>query len=102
MDPTDQAPTSVFISYASEDKELATAVEDALNQLAKKTFFDVNIIRDIHNFDQGRSLKNQVLDLLESSQILLVIYTETLKKSHSYTGFELGAFSVYMKNEMET
>ncbi|WP_029077486.1 toll/interleukin-1 receptor domain-containing protein [Bradyrhizobium sp. th.b2] len=98
MDPT---PTTVFISYASEDKELATAVEDALNQLAKKTFFDVAIVRDIHSFDQGRSLKSQVLEMLQGSQILLVIYTETLKKSHSYTGFELGAFSVYMRNDIE-
>ena len=94
------ATTKVFLSYASDDNEIATAIEDALNQLAKQIFFNLEIIRDIHTFQQGQQLKKQVINYLEVTDILFIIYTETLKSSHSYTGFEIGAFSVYIKQDI--
>ena len=91
--------TQVFISYASEDALLATALETALQTLNSVEAPTLKIIRDIHSFHQGMSITSQVLADLESSDVLFVIYTEKLKSSHSFTGFEVGSFSTLIQQE---
>ena len=89
----------VFISYASEDALIASAVEGAFNSLMADGSVNIDVYRDIHTFQQGRPLKEQILEELRKADILFVIYSKTLKRSHSYTGFEIGAFSAFMDLE---
>ena len=91
--------TAIFISYASEDKDIADALENALNKIWLELLSELEIIRDIHSFEQGRSLKEEVYAGLERANILLIIYTDALKKSHSYTGAEIGAFEMLIRLE---
>jgi TIR domain len=78
----------VFISYASEDQAIASVIDDALKELD----YSLDIFRDAHNLERGLSLTDQIYDALEKADFLLIIYTERLKKSHSFTGVEVGAF----------
>jgi hypothetical protein len=97
------APTTqIFISYASEDGLIATAIETAFSTLTADGAYSLNIIRDVHSFQFGHSIKGSILELLHQSDILFIIYTEQLKKSHSFTGYEVGAFSEIMDSEMRS
>ena len=87
-----QKPTQIFLSYASDDGAVAEVVYTAFKKLAEELSFELEVIRDIHSFTQGRSLGDEVLNHLRSSDALFIIYTEALKKSHSWTGYEVGAF----------
>jgi hypothetical protein len=90
---------TLFLSYASEDSAIANVMENALQCLSKELDFGLEITRDIHTFTRGRSLSDQVIEKLKNSDFLFIIYTEALKRSHSYTGFEVGAFRVYMTQD---
>jgi TIR domain len=78
----------VFISYASEDQAIASVIDDALKELD----YSLDIFRDAHNLERGLSLTDQIYDALEKADFLLIIYTERLKKSHSFTGVEAAHF----------
>jgi hypothetical protein len=90
---------TVFISYASEDAAIAKVIRAALDSLAVQLDNAVTIVQDIHYFKPGQPLKKTILTSLGDADFLFIIYTEKLKKSHSYTGFEVGAFSAYMKTD---
>jgi hypothetical protein len=90
---------TIFISYASEDAAIAGVIETALSALSVELNHGIDIIRDIHTFKIGSSLKEQITEKLEISDILFIIYTKALKRSHSYTGVELGAFRVFMTQD---
>lgn len=94
--------TQIFISYASEDGLIATAIETAFSALTADGAYPLNIIRDVHSFQYGRSIKGSIHDRMHESDILFIIYTEQLKKSHSFTGYEVGIFSEIMDNEMRS
>lgn len=82
----------VFLSYASEDKDIVSAIEKSLDALGTELAFTLEPLRDIHHFEHGHSLKGQIYENLLKSSILFVVYTEALKRSHSYTGIEIGMF----------
>jgi hypothetical protein len=42
--------TQIFISYASEDGPIATALETAFTSLAKDGSYKLDVVRDIHGF----------------------------------------------------
>jgi TIR domain len=92
---------AIFLSYASEDSAIANVIENALQCLSGELDFGLEITRDVHSFTRGLSLSDQVIEKLKNSDFLFIIYTEALKKSHSYTGFEVGAFRVFMTQDQE-
>ena len=98
----DLPKTQVFLSYASEDSAVAEVFYQAFTKLGEEELdFGLTVVRDIHSFEQGRSLGNEVLTHLKASDALFIIYTEALKKSHSWTGFEVGAFTAFMSLDAE-
>ena len=79
----------IFISYAHEDERLALAVVkcfgEALGDFA-------NIFFDKLSLEFGFEFKPQIEEKLDSTDILIIIYTGKEKPSHSYTGWEVGYF----------
>jgi hypothetical protein len=89
--------TNIFLSYASEDDAVAKVLETAFVDLSGELGNELKVTRDVHSFVQGRPLRDEVLDNLELADVLFIIYTEALKKSHSWTGFEIGAFTTFIR-----
>jgi TIR domain len=91
---TDPATTPtilrLFISYAHEDAAIAIAVRNAL-QAALGDFL-AEIFLDKVSLETGFDFKTQIEEKLESTDILIIIYTGAHKPSHGYTGWEVGYF----------
>jgi len=81
---------NIFISYASEDKELAGAVENVLRKTF--AFAPLQFFRDVE-IKLGTNWVNAIDTALDTADILLVLFTERMKVSHSYTGYEIGFFN---------
>jgi hypothetical protein len=80
----------IFISYASEDKPLATELCSFLQGYLGKDFAEVVI--DTQSFRLGIALNDLIREQLKRSDILIVVYTGQSKLSHGFTGIELGFF----------
>lgn len=93
--------TQVFISYASEDALLAGALERAFFALKAADNSHLTVFLDVHSLKHGAHLTNDIQDELRKSDILFIIYTERLKLSHSFTGFEVGVFSNERQHDLE-
>ncbi len=91
----------IFISYASEDHAMASVFEDALNNVSTELDLGLEVFRDVHSLERGLSLSDQILAALETTDFLLIIYTEQLKKSHSFTGAEIGAFKMLIRQDVK-
>ncbi len=83
---------TIFISYASDDAAIASVIEKGLEKLHHNLDRGLEIIRDVHSFKTGSTLKDTIIENLEIADFLFIVYTDRLKKSHSYTGFEIGSF----------
>lgn len=92
IDKTETTPQriNIFISYASEDQELVAAIHNLLNDTF--TLAPLFIYRDLE-IKQGQNYATAIDEALDKADILLVIFTERLKMSHSYTGYEVGYFN---------
>jgi hypothetical protein len=77
-----------FISYAKEDEKIASAVRDAI-RTALGVFANVFMDDALHF---GLSFQDEIKERLDETDLLVVIYSATLKPSHGYTGMELGYF----------
>jgi hypothetical protein len=78
----------VFVSYAREDEKIAVAAFEAI-RTALGTFADVFIDNALQF---GLSFQDEILKRLDDTDLLVVIYSATLKPAHSFTGMELGYF----------
>jgi hypothetical protein len=81
---------NIFISYAREDKELVASIDNLLRDTFE--FAPLNIYRDIE-IKEGQNWAKQIDVALQEADILLVIFTDRMKMSHSYTGYEIGYFN---------
>ena len=81
---------NIFISYAREDKELVASIDGLLRDTFE--FAPLNIYRDIE-IKEGQNWAKQIDVALQEADILLVIFTDRMKMSHSYTGYEIGYFN---------
>jgi hypothetical protein len=81
---------SIFISYASEDKDLAASFEAELLQLFAYT--PVKIFRDV-GIARGADYRKAIAAELNAADILLVILTDRMKPGFAYPGFEVGYFT---------
>jgi hypothetical protein len=86
---------SLFISYTREDSDLAASVHAELLQLF--AFTPVEIFRDV-GIPDGTNYQARIDAQLDHTDILLVLLTDRLKPSFSYTGDEIGFFRHSIKN----
>jgi hypothetical protein len=84
------AKLEIFISYASEDVQLALALNKDLSEYLDSDFTHVWI--DIQGIRAGFELNDQIKAQLDKTDILIVVYTGQQKDSHGFTGLELGYF----------
>jgi TIR domain len=80
---------SLFISYTTEDRELAAVVESKLKQTF--VFAPVAIFRDIR-IHEGDDYRADIENNLDAADIMIVLLTDRLKAGYAYPGFELGYF----------
>jgi len=79
----------VFISYSTEDRDLATAIAEELRRAFNPTILKLTI--DVE-FSLGSNWRDRLKADLDDTDILLVVATGKQKVSHSFTGFEVGYF----------
>ena len=79
----------VFISYSSEDRDLATAIAEELRRAFNPTILKLTI--DVE-FSLGSNWRDRLKADLDDTDVLLVVATGKQKVSHSFTGFEVGYF----------
>src|ERR1035441_9570919 len=84
----------IFISYASEDYQIAEAIRKCLMLALGDVFAEINI--DKRFLQPGIDFKKQIRSKLEITDVLIVVYTGTEKPSHGYTGWEVGFFDHVM------
>jgi len=89
-EPTPPNPIELFISYVSEDKVIADAVNNGLTDAFGK---DVNVFLDTVSIQQGADLKASIGDRLLTADVLIVISTGHERPSYDWAGYELGFFA---------
>jgi hypothetical protein len=80
---------SIFVSYAREDSDLAASVHAELLQLF--SFTPVEVFRDV-GIPLAANYQSTIDQQLDGADILLVLITDRMKPSYSYTGYEVGFF----------
>jgi len=86
----------IFISYASEDRKIADAIQDCLREaLDDRTFSDIFL--DEKSLEAGLQYRDQLKETLEGIDVLIIVYTGADKPSHSFTGWEVGYFESTVK-----
>ncbi len=86
----------VFISYASEDYEIAEAIRKCLTLALGDVFAEINI--DKRFLLPGTDFRKQIQAKLEVTDVFIIAYTGTTdKESHGYTGWEVGYFDHILK-----
>jgi TIR domain len=79
----------VFVSYSSEDRDLATKIAEELRRAFNPAILRLTI--DVE-FALGANWRDRLKADLDETDILLVVATGKQKVSHSFTGFEVGYF----------
>ncbi len=79
---------SAFISYASEDKQLA----NAFCELLLDAFPYVIKLKMMSDFPLGINYRTMIDQSLDEADILLIVATGHEKLSHTFTGYEVGYF----------
>jgi hypothetical protein len=87
----------IFISYASEDLAIATAVARCFRTALPEYFAEVNVDKEF--LAPGSAFQTQIEQKLQETDIFLLIYTGTEKPSHGYTGWEVGYFDRIMRTD---
>lgn len=85
----------IFISYASEDVTIATAVANCFKTALPDFFAEVNFDKEFLN--PGSAFKTQIESKLQQTDVFIIIYTGAEKRSHGYTGWEVGYFDHIMR-----
>lgn len=92
-------PVGVFISYATEDHDIAQAVYQSLQTLGETIYDRIKVFLDSKSMDGGDEIRADIRDNLRKSDYLLVLYTGLFKRSHGYTGWEVGFFDGLIQDE---
>lgn len=92
MPYSDNDALKIFISYALEDQTIADALARQLNAA-----FDREIeITMMSEFQTGEKWRELILKSIFDTDIFIPIETGQLKRSHSFTGAEVGMFTAYL------
>jgi hypothetical protein len=99
--PTLQSPQQhvfrIFISYASEDLAIATAIATCFKTALPDFFAEVNLDREF--LEPGSAFQTQIEAKLQQTDVFIVVYTGVEKQSHSFTGWEVGYFDHILRTE---
>jgi hypothetical protein len=87
----------IFISYASEDWNVANAIHSGLSAALPQVFAEVCL--DKWFLGAGQEFKQQIELKLEKTDVLIIVYTGVQKQSHSFTGWEVGYFERLRKSD---
>jgi hypothetical protein len=87
----------LFISYASEDLNIALAIAQALSDALPEGFAEVCL--DKWFLQAGAEVKRGIESKLEKTDFLIIVYTGVSKQSHSFSGWEVGYFERVRKND---
>lgn len=98
----DYRPAGIFISYASEDSDIAQAMYQTLQSLGETIYDRIKIFLDSKSIEGGDDIRADLRANLRKADYLVVLYTGTFKRSHGYTGWELGFFEGLIDDEIKT
>lgn len=93
-------PAGIFISYASEDHDIAKAFYQSLQALGETVYDRIKIFFDSKSIDGGDEIRADIREGLNKSDFLVVLYTGLFKRSHGYTGYEVGFFDRLIEDEV--
>lgn len=99
-DLEEHRPAGVFMSYASEDHDVANAVYQSIQALGETVYDRIKIFFDLKSIEAGDEIRKDIKAGLKKSDFLVVLYTGRLKRSHGYTGWELGFFERLIEEEI--
>jgi hypothetical protein len=80
----------IFISYASEDLEIAHAIAIALASALPEGFSEIYF--DKWSLHAGEEFRNQIKAKLEKSDILIIVSTGVQKDAYAFPSWEVGFF----------
>lgn len=86
----------LFLSYATEDRDLAITIAEELRRAFNPAVFKLTIDVD---FKLGANWRSQLTADLDDTDVLLVVATGKQKASHSFTGFEVGYFDASIRHK---
>jgi hypothetical protein len=87
----------IFISYASEDLSIATAIATCFKTALPDFFAEVNI--DKKFLEPGSAFQTQIEGKLQETDVFIIVYTGAEKRSHGYTGWEVGYFDRILRTD---
>jgi hypothetical protein len=93
-------PAGVFISYASEDHDIAQAVYQSLQALGEMVFDRIKIFLDSKSIEGGDEIRADIKAGLKKTDFLVVLYTGLFKRNHTYPGWEVGFFEGLIEDEI--
>ncbi|MFY9644177.1 MAG: hypothetical protein WAK29_03310 [Terriglobales bacterium] len=86
----------IFISYASEDFQIAEAIRKCISLALGEVFAEINV--DKRFLQPGLDFRKQIQTKLEDTDVFIIAYTGARdKESHGYTGWEVGYFDRVMQ-----
>jgi hypothetical protein len=93
MPYTSNDSLNVFLSYASEDTDIAEALTNTL----REAFVNNVDISTMSEFKSGLNWKELIADRIAETDIFIAIATGEIKPAFSFTGYEVGAFSFSLR-----
>ena len=94
-------PAGVFISYASEDHDIAQALHQTLQSLGETVYDRIKVFLNSKSLSGGDEIRDDIRAFLYKSDFLIVVYTGVFKRSHGYAGFEVGFFDALIQEEIK-
>jgi len=85
----------IFISYASEDLGVATAIATCLKVALPDFFAEINLDREL--LDPGMAFKKQIEATLQNTDVFIIVYSGAQNQSRGFTGWEVGYFDHVMR-----
>jgi hypothetical protein len=85
----------IFISYASEDLAIATAAATCFKTALPDIFAEVHYDKEF--LEPGSAFQTQIETKLQQTNVFIIVYTGVAKRSHGYSGWEVGYFDRVMR-----
>lgn len=90
----------LFCSYAREDSDILQAFIKAFSGLNELVNHNIVAFSD-KDIGFGSGINETIGKTLEQTDYLVILFTGTTKKSHSYTGWEIGYFQALISQDIE-
>lgn len=87
----------IFISYASEDVAIANAIASCFKTALPDFFAEVNLDKEF--LEPGSAFQAQIEAKLQETDVFILVYTGADKRSHSFTGWEVGYFDRILRTD---